>query len=86
MPKSPAPTETLTTALAPMALVAVDADGRRGPVIDRQISVRLRCRVQRNGDGTYTVTVPSLSTQAWTGTSEAVAVQLARFALDEFCA
>jgi hypothetical protein len=42
--------------------------------------------VQRNGDGTYTVTVPRLGTQAWTGTSEAVAGQLARFTLDEFVA
>ena len=70
----------------PVARVAVEADVRRGPVIERQISVRLRCCVQRNGDGTYTVTVPRLSTQAWTGTSEAVALQLARFALDEFSA
>ena len=59
---------------------------RHWPVFERQISVRLRCRVQRNEDGTYTVTVPRLSTQAWTGTSEAVAVQLARCALDEFVA
>ena len=62
----------------------VAADSLRGPVTERAISVRLRCRVQRNGDGTVTVTVPRLSSQAWTGPSEGVAVKLARGALDEF--
>ena len=74
----------MPTAPEPVARVAVEADVRRGRVYQRAIWPRLRCRVQANGDGTVTVTVPSLSTLAWTGPSEAVAIQLALCALDEF--
>jgi len=63
--KAPAPTEPM----------------QRGPVRDDRISVQLRCLVQRNGDGTVTVTVPRLSTQAWTGQTEGEARMMALFAL-----
>ena len=53
----------------------------RGPVKDDRISVQLRCLVQRNGDGTVTVTVPRLSTRAWTGQTEAEARMMALLAL-----
>jgi hypothetical protein len=65
----------------PVARVAVEADVRRGPVRDDRISVQLRCLVQRNGDGSVTVTVPRLSTKAWTGQTEAEARMMALFDL-----
>ena len=81
MPKAPAPTETLQAAPAPVARVAVEADVRRSPVREDRIKVQLRCLVQDNGDGTVTVTVPRLSTQAWTGRTEGEARMMALFAL-----
>lgn len=68
---------TLPTAPEPVERVAVEADVRRGPVMDDRISVQLRCLVQRNGDGTVTVTVPRLGTQAWTWQTEAEARMMA---------
>ena len=56
---------------------------RRGPVTHGRIDVRVRCFVQRNGDGTVTVSVPRLSYDAWTGKTEAEARMLALLALDD---
>ena len=81
MPKAPAPPITQPQPADPVARVAVEADVRRSPVRDDRINVQLRCLVQDNGDGTVTVTVPRLSTQAWTGRTEGEARMMALFAL-----
>jgi hypothetical protein len=65
----------------PVRGVGAEVRVRRGPVRDDRISVQLRCLVQRNGDGSVTVTVPRLSTQAWTGQTEAEARMMALLAL-----
>jgi hypothetical protein len=65
----------------PVARGAVEADDVRGPVRYDRINIQIRCLVQRNGDRSVTVTVPRLSTKAWTGQTEAEARMMALFDL-----
>lgn len=65
------------------ARLAFDPRVRRCTVRRGRIGVTVRCLLQDNGDGTVTVSVPRLSHDAWTGTTEAEAKNIALRALDD---
>jgi hypothetical protein len=61
MPKAPAPPITTQQPADPVARVAVEADVRRGPVLHVPLTISVEALVQDNGNGTWTVAVPSMT-------------------------